>query len=169
YTAGLRNQRMVISTGLVDTLDDEEMETVLAHELAHRIRYDNRSGWAILGLGTLMLYNPLALLELRLIAQERERACDDVAAQTTGKPLALASALLKVARRTMGGTLGYHPRARLSPVAWLQMFGSRAVRAQIEERVTRLVKPVQPRPVPWANLRLAVTAALLAVLLYYVV
>ncbi|MDP3062559.1 MAG: M56 family metallopeptidase [Chloroflexota bacterium] len=169
YTAGLRNQRMVISTGLVDTLDDEEMETVLAHELAHRLRYDNRTGWAILGLGTLMLYNPLALLELRLIAQERERACDDVAAQTTGKPLALASALLKVARRTMGGTLGYHPRARLSPVAWLQMFGSRAVRAQIEERVTRLVKPVQPRPVPWANLRLAVTAALLAILLYYVV
>jgi len=169
YTAGLRSQRMVLSTGLVDALDDEELETVLAHELAHRLRHDNRSGWAILGLGTVMLYSPLALLGLRLIAQERERACDDMAARITGKPLALASALLKVARKTMGGTLGYHPRARLSPAAWLQMLGSRAVRAQIERRVTRLVNAVPPRPVPWANLRLAITAAALASLLYYVV
>jgi Zn-dependent protease with chaperone function len=169
YTAGLRNQRLVVSIGLVNTLDDEELETALAHEIAHRLRRDNRSGWAVLGLGALMLYNPLALLGLRLIAQERERACDDMAARITGKPLALASALLKVAKRTMGGTLGYQPRARLSPVAWLQTFGSRAVRAQIEERVARLANPSQPKPVPWANLRLAVTAAALAPLLYYVV
>lgn len=169
YTAGLLNQRMVVSKGMVDALDDEELEAVLAHELAHRLRRDNRSGWAILSLGVLMLYNPLALLGLRLIAQERERACDDIAVHVTGKSLALASALLKVAKQTMGGTLGYHPRTRLSPVAWLQTFGSHAVRAQIEERVTRLVDPAPLRPVPWANLRLIVTAALLATLLYYVV
>ncbi len=169
YTTGIRRQRTVLSLSLVDMLDDEELDAVLAHELAHRQRRDNVAGWAGFAAAALAFYSPAALFELRLIAHDRELACDELAAQMTGRPLALASALIKASKSAGGALYLSRSGARASPAAWLQTVGHRARRAQVHERVLRLTHPIVERRVPWQNLRLALAAASLLALLFFVV
>jgi beta-lactamase regulating signal transducer with metallopeptidase domain len=78
-------------------LPPNEQESVVAHEMAHVLRHDPL--WLLAGrvLAALFFFHPLVLLagrRLRLLAELR---CDDWAAAATGRPLALARCLTRVA------------------------------------------------------------------------
>jgi prepilin-type processing-associated H-X9-DG protein len=87
-----------------NTMSDEEISSVLAHELAHVKRLDMVVTWLATLLGCLYWFHPgvwMAHLQLR---REREMACDDMALRSTkseGKQY--ASTILHVAESFTGG------------------------------------------------------------------
>lgn len=124
YTAGYRRSgmRLVLSTGLLDALDDAELDAVIAHELAHVAGRDAAVMTAVstpaflaegicrrtVAAGTRnpvagALLMPLAAVTAgcwalgrwleRLVSRYREYVADRAAARATGDPAAMASAL----------------------------------------------------------------------------
>jgi heat shock protein HtpX len=133
-----RHAAVCVNQGLIDILNRDEMEGVLAHELSHVYNRDILIGTVAATIATAITFlarfaiffgggrdsnnsNPIAQLALLLLApiaamliqfavtRSRETQADSSGAQLSGKPLALASALLKLdaggkARARMGAT-----------------------------------------------------------------
>ncbi len=122
-----RNQEnavVCVTTGLLRTLDGEELDGVLAHELAHIknrdvmvmtiasflstvafmvVRYGaffgggrNRNGGIVVAIVASLITWIVSFLLIRALSRYREYAADRGAAQITGNPSALASALLSI-------------------------------------------------------------------------
>ena len=82
-----------VSTGLIDTLEMDQLRGAIAHEIAH-IRRTRRPVLTFLFVfRVLMFFNPVALFEFRRAVQDEEEICDDEAVRATGNPAALSSAL----------------------------------------------------------------------------
>jgi heat shock protein HtpX len=120
-----KHAAVAVTSGLLQKLDEDEVEGVLAHELAHVKNRDTltttiaatlagalamvanvaRFGYAGRGRGRsnpialllLMVGAPLAALLIRLLVSRiREYAADREGSQTSGRPLSLADALRKI-------------------------------------------------------------------------
>lgn len=96
YVAGVRRPVLVVGRDLVDRLDADELDAVIAHELAHIHRRDLLVAGLLGVLRDVTFFVPGGGWALRQLHGERELAADQVAVQTTGRPGALASGLLKV-------------------------------------------------------------------------
>lgn len=93
---------VIVSQGLLNLLTPEETETVLAHELAH-IREGDLSIKAFATIYcSIIRFDPLLRLIEAAMHREREFLADSLAARATGKPLSLATALIKI-HRALGG------------------------------------------------------------------
>jgi heat shock protein HtpX len=119
-----KHAAVAVNQGLIDILDRDEMEGVLAHELSHvynrdiligtvaatiataitfvaRLGFffgggDNRNANPIASIAMIFLA-PIAAIVLQLaVTRSRETQADTSGAQLSGKPLALASALRKL-------------------------------------------------------------------------
>lgn len=101
-TLGLFRPAIMLSTWMLDHLDGAEMESVLAHELAHAARRDYLVAWLATVLRDAFFYLPSSRLAHRQLQDEKEMACDDLAAGVTRRPLALASALVKAWQPSLG-------------------------------------------------------------------
>ena len=87
---------LVLSTGALKTLSREELRCLLAHELSHYKRRDNvLKGFVLLCRNSLFIFPQVHYL-LRWWRGEIEMIGDEEAALTTGRPLDVASALLKM-------------------------------------------------------------------------
>ena len=120
-----RHAAVCVNQGLIDLLDRDEMEGVLAHELSHVYTRDILIGTIAATLATAITFiarfamffgggrdsennNPIAQIALLFLApiaamliqfavtRSRETQADTSGAQLTGKPMALASALQKL-------------------------------------------------------------------------
>lgn len=94
-TCGIHQPTILLSTWIVQHLDQHEIEAVLVHEMEHVVRHD----YAILWLATILrdafCYIPASQIAYRQLKREKELACDDLAVSVTQRPLALASALTR--------------------------------------------------------------------------
>ena len=136
-----------VTSGLLNTLDQDEMEGVLAHELAHVKNRDVmvmtiasflstiaflvvRWGWLFGGGGRDRNQAPIwvaiaaslvvwvvSFLLIRALSRYREFAADRGAATITGKPAALASALM-----TIDGNMGKVPKEDLRSQSEMNAF-----------------------------------------------
>lgn len=171
YAKGLREGSISISRALIDGLDLEELEAVLAHEIGHVLRRDSATGWVLFTLRFIMFYNPIVLIEFRKIMNERETVCDDLASKFTGKPLAIASGLVKVFR--MGKADESYQISKSGPkgriLSIVHNLESHAQRVRIENRVTRILHPKDTHNPTYPNIRLGLTALSLILLLFFVV
>ncbi len=105
FTMGYRSPVIVLSEGLINALDDEELETVIAHELGHIYRGDSLSNWIVVFLRDLMFFTPLIFFIYRDYSSEKEKASDDFAIKLTNKPMAFAEALIKVWKMSRGSIM----------------------------------------------------------------
>ncbi len=96
---GIRRPYLIVSRGLLEGLDDEHLEAVLAHELAHFIRHDQYLNLVTLSIRSFLFFNPLVHLLCRAISQEQEMACDALAIRMGQRPLVYVQSLLKVYRQ----------------------------------------------------------------------
>ncbi len=131
---GIRRPTALLSTWMLEQLDESELEAVLTHELVHVSRNDYLVNWVAMVLRDAFFYLPTSRIAYRQLRCEKELACDDVVVQTTRQPLALASALTKVWLHIVNAT----PSTVGSPL--LQTL----VRSDelITDRVNRLLTPL---------------------------
>ncbi|MBW3618876.1 MAG: M56 family metallopeptidase [Actinobacteria bacterium] len=93
---GIRRPVIVLDRSLAARMDDEELEGVLAHELAHLRRRDNLVALLLGIVRDVFFFVPGGRWALRQLHTERELAADQCAVRITHRPGALASGLLKV-------------------------------------------------------------------------
>jgi beta-lactamase regulating signal transducer with metallopeptidase domain len=130
FTAYCLRPVIWLPLSLLTRLPREQLEALLAHELAHVARCD----WLWNGLQclleSLLFFHPATWWLGRLIRHERELACDELAVQASGDAIALAEALVHLERRR-------HPGDGLTLAA---RGGS------LMKRITRLLDPPPQRP-----------------------
>lgn len=129
YVVGVRRPVLVVGADLIAELDREEIDGVLAHELAHVKRRDNLVAATLGVLRDLVFFVPGGGWAIAQLHRERERAADQLAVRTTGRPGALASGLLKTLDVAPAPRQA-HPCAALAPSATLV----ERVRDLVEER-----------------------------------
>jgi heat shock protein HtpX len=124
-----QNAAVAVTTGLLQSLDRDEIAGVIAHELAHIANRDTlimtitatiagaismlanfamffggghsreNNGFGVIGTLAMVILAPLAAMLVQMaISRTREYAADDLGARISGQPLALASALAKIAQ-----------------------------------------------------------------------
>jgi len=136
YSVGGSEGVIVISKGLVAQLDEDEVETVLAHELAHVKNHDTGLNAIIAVYGRVLFFDPFIRLLERAVYTENEFSADEVSARETKKPLSLASALLKISSGQSSG------RASSARVEGLSILGSGKILRppSVRERIERLMR-----------------------------
>jgi Zn-dependent protease with chaperone function len=110
---GSRRPVVLVGRDLLERLDEDEVEGVLAHELAHVRRRDNLVASLLGAVRDLTFFVPFGGWAIRQLHRERELAADQVAVAATGRPGALASGLLKVLE--VAAPDESHPCAALAP------------------------------------------------------
>ncbi|HJQ68424.1 MAG TPA: M56 family metallopeptidase [Blastocatellia bacterium] len=93
----LRPVILIPASALVG-LTPEQLEAIIAHELAHIRRHDYLVNLLQTVIETLLFYHPAAWWVSRQIRNERENCCDDMAVAACGDALVYARALTKVER-----------------------------------------------------------------------
>ena len=159
-----------VTEGLLSTLDDEELEAVVAHELAHVKNRDVmvmtiasflstlafivvRWGWLLGGgsdrrgggqvlvaVAVSFVVWVVSFLLIRALSRYREYAADRGAASITGKPSALASALL-----TIDGRMDRVPKEDLREQAEMNAFFVIPIRSGFIGRIASTHPPTEKR------------------------
>jgi len=129
FAVGGREGKVLISRDVVAALDHEELDAILAHELAHLRALDVTVVRAAGFLRDLVAWNPVAHIAFRRLTASREDEADRRAAAITGRPLAVASGLLKLCALRRGRH-GYAQRSALA---------AGGAGGSVTRRVTRLM------------------------------
>jgi len=129
-----RRHVVIVSTGLLSSLDRDEVEAVVTHELMHIKNHDSRFKVFSTVMSRVLFFDPFSKFFDPAVHREREFLADEMAGRTTGKPGSLASALLKIHETAYGGPKSL---AGLSIVGRDGGIFSRF--PPVKERITRLI------------------------------
>jgi len=135
FVLGFFNTMLVLPHHLVENLSDEELEALLAHELAHIARWDNLYIWQAVLFRDIMFFNPVVLLIYHFLLKEKEKNCDDLAISITGKPAMFAEMLLKVYKLMKEKTAA---RTIMTNTVMQSLVGSTSLFSERVERIVRL-------------------------------
>lgn len=100
-TFGTLKPVILVPMGALTGLRPAEVEAVLLHELAHVARRDYLVNILQTAAETLLFFNPGVLWISRLIRDERENCCDDLALSVTGNRLSYVKALVSFQERSL--------------------------------------------------------------------
>src|SRR5213075_1924050 len=89
---------ILIPLSAISGLSAEQLEALLAHELAHIRRYDYLVNLLQTSIETLLFYHPVVWWVSRRVRDEREHCCDDLAVAACGDAHFYATALLGMER-----------------------------------------------------------------------
>ena len=127
---------VVVSSALLDLLDDDEIETVIAHEIGHIENGDASVKTLLASYKFLMRFDPLVRIIEAAFHREREFEADRFSAALTKKPSALASALIKIHEALSGKLPAY-----VSQLSIVNRGGGLLERSPpIDARIERLLK-----------------------------
>jgi beta-lactamase regulating signal transducer with metallopeptidase domain len=124
---------ILLPASTIVELTRDQLEAVLAHELAHVRRYDYVVNVAQVIVETVLYYHPATWWVSARMRRERERCCDDAAVALSGDPATFVRALLTLERtRAVSPTLA---------------IGVRGPESELLPRIRRLlrVEPALPR------------------------
>ncbi len=147
---GLR-PTLVLPAPLVDRLADDELDAVVAHELAHVARFDPWVRLAELGATTLCWWHPVLWWARSALRRAEEQACD-------ARVITAFPKLTGAYARGLVETVAYLSRHR-TPT--LSDATTADPRHDLEERLTMILRPTDARPLPRALRLLLCSAAVL--------
>jgi beta-lactamase regulating signal transducer with metallopeptidase domain len=96
---GIVRSLIILPASALMALTPEQLEAVLAHELAHVRRADYLWNLIQTMIETLFFFHPAVWWLGRRMRQQRELCCDDVAVQSCADPVLYATALLRLEER----------------------------------------------------------------------
>jgi beta-lactamase regulating signal transducer with metallopeptidase domain len=99
---GFLRPAILLPARLAAHLDDDEMNDIVTHELAHLARRDDWVQLAERLLGALLWFHPAVRWALRAIRREREHCCDDRVVNGNTRARAYAASLVKLAEWRRG-------------------------------------------------------------------
>jgi beta-lactamase regulating signal transducer with metallopeptidase domain/HEAT repeat protein len=94
---------ILLPAGALTGLTPQQLEAIIAHELAHIRRHDYLINLLQSVVETLLFYHPAVWWVSRRIRQEREHCCDDLAVAVCGDALTYARALLEMEKLRAAG------------------------------------------------------------------
>ncbi len=94
---GGKEATILVSSGLLRILDHDEITTAVAHELMHLKHHDAEFKVFSTVFSRILFFDPFSKFFDPAVHREREYLADEMSGRSTGKPAALASALLKIA------------------------------------------------------------------------
>jgi len=102
---------VAVTIPLLEMLDTDELESVLAHEVAHIRNRDRRVRIFGLIIGSHYFYLPFVLLLVKAIFRRREYLADETGAVLKGTPKPLISTLLKISEymKSFSGSMDSYP------------------------------------------------------------
>lgn len=159
FTAHALRPLVWLPLALLTRLPVEQVEALLAHELAHIRRLDWCWNALQCAIEALLFHHPAMWWLSRRIRDEREHACDDLAVAVCGDAVVLAEALAALPLTDDHPACNPRPGRRPPPMALAAGGGS------LMKRVTHLLAPAPSRPnwrVPGALLLLLGCGSLLA-------
>jgi TonB family protein len=144
---GIVRPVLIWPDGLSDRLTDDELRSVLLHEMCHVARRDNLIALVQTAVEILFWFNPVVWwIGGRLIA-EREQACDEEVVKMSINRRSYAQALIKVCEFCLTPTQAFVAGVRGS---------------DLSKRIARIVAPARMMPA-WAARLLLIPAAALVV------
>ena len=149
FAVGAKRPKILLSADLLDALEPDELEAIIAHELSHIEARDVQVVFASGLLRDFVAWNPVAHIAFRALVRDREHEADRRAAEMTGRPLAVASGLVKM-YEVMRHRRTY---AQRSALAFLRPGGS------LTRRVVRLLALADGPGPELRNTRLPFVAA----------
>ncbi|MBI4578278.1 MAG: M56 family metallopeptidase, partial [Planctomycetes bacterium] len=126
---GVLRPMVLLPLAMASQLTPEQVEVLLAHELAHIRRCDHLVNLLQRVIEALLFFHPAVWLISRRIRIEREHCCDDTVLAVGGRRLAYAESLLRVAE------LGLGPR----DANWAAALGVADRPSQLRGRIMRLL------------------------------
>jgi Zn-dependent protease with chaperone function len=96
---GGKRRTILVSADLLNLLERDELEAVVAHELMHLKHHDAEFKVFSRVLSRILIFDPFSKFFDPAVHREREYLADEMGARSNGKPATLASALLKIASR----------------------------------------------------------------------
>lgn len=136
FTMGFRKPIIVLSSGLVELLEERELEAVIAHEAFHRRNFDALKLFILQLISQSIWFIPLTRWSYANYKIMCELQADEHAIKETGSELGLGGALLKMVHSS-----GVIRKLAASPV--LASFSDEA----INYRLQQLVEPQKAIPV----------------------
>jgi len=142
-TLGFLRPRIILSTGLLEMLETEELHAVLAHERCHQLRRDPLRSLVHSYLAAVFWYMPIYRWMCQRHKMLAELAADRHALVQIGAPEALGRALLKMLKA------GQSPLPSVSCVSFAE--------SSINLRILHLLEPDQDVRFGWPAADLAVS------------
>ncbi|WP_138751423.1 M56 family metallopeptidase [Paenibacillus sinopodophylli] len=99
FTVGVRRPMVVLSSGLIDLLDEQELEAVIAHEAFHQSHYDSLKIFILQLISQSLWFIPLTRWSYHNYKLISELLADESAIRQTGSELGLGGALLKLIKK----------------------------------------------------------------------
>lgn len=149
---GIFTPSVVVGDALLEQMDETEAETIVLHEYAHLLRYDD---WTQLAQRVILAFagfHPAVRFISRRIDVEREVACDQIASRHSGSAITCARALARAAE--LSARQPALPM-RVVPAASLDDGG-------LQGRVTRLLSDRTVKPWIASSVALVEAAVILA-------
>ena len=100
---------LLLPADIAERLTPEQLETVLAHELAHSRRRDNLTAAIHMVVEAVFWFHPLVWWIGAQLVEERERACDESVLRLGGEPRVYADAIVNVCRSYVESPLACVP------------------------------------------------------------
>jgi heat shock protein HtpX len=92
-----RGEKIVaVSVKTIEALDEDELKAVLAHEIGHIAHKDSLRKTMATAYKTAFVFDPVARFVEAAVYRDGEFYADEYSANLTGRPAALASALIKI-------------------------------------------------------------------------
>ena len=137
FVLGFFGPLLVVPHSLLEHLSHDEMEALLAHEIAHMARWDNLYIWQAVLFRDIMFFNPVVIFIYNYLLKEKEKNCDDLAISITGRPIIFAEMLLKVYNLIQQNGKS---RTILTNTIMHSLVGSSSLFSERVERITKLPK-----------------------------
>ncbi len=96
---------ILLPVGIISGLPQDQVEAIIAHELAHIKRYDFLVNLLQTLAETILFYHPAAWWISSVIRSEREDCCDDITLELCGDSLTYSKALYNVQQLKTNGAL----------------------------------------------------------------
>ncbi|MFD1139289.1 M56 family metallopeptidase [Paenibacillus urinalis] len=144
---GMFRRRIVLSTGLIDMLDEQELTAVLYHEYYHLRHYDPLKTFLLTLSVSILGYVPILKNILANYKMVREILADNYAIKQSGSAVGIGGALIKLIR---SGRRDH----RLFTGAVVSPF---AADVSINDRISRILEPDKELLLPYSKWNIAVS------------